>query len=227
MSFKRFSAVAVALTCGFAVSAVEAAPRTGFLILADGGEERIEHLSSNLDQDSIQNGCLIVREGPVVGENGDLDIDQPDYFIYLSCPEISKNTESVVFTRHLKEGDKLLQGPIIDSDGGKPEESGVQREYILKVSNFNNKNPKTRNEDLTAIQSALPPRPVRYVTEAYIRVFDAVGMPRPDEAVVLYYDTPGHGDRFRSEYKDVLTAIGGFNQRHLDGFVYYSARSKR
>jgi len=52
-------------------------------------------------------------------------------------------------------------------------------------------------------------------------------MTTPDEVVVLYYDDPKSGDRFRKNNGDILEKIGAFNKSHLVDFAYFTASSMR
>ncbi len=175
-------------------------------------------------------GCAVRREGEIATMDGSLDVAKPNRFLLLECPGslLKGSAGRVVFeplqaaTSHLM----LAEGEL-DRFGSGFSPTGVGREYIIKVSHYNNRDPEQRDRELTAIQQQVAARPNRYRTEAIVTPSRAMGMTTPDEVVVLYYDDPQSGDRFRTDNRDILEKIGVFNKSHLVDFAYFSALSTR
>ena len=175
------------------------------------------------EQDIADRGCALSREGMIVGEDGDIDIDTPSRFLWLTCaaPLLRGADTRAVFAK-LEAGAHrlaLLEGEVFAGENGASRVAG--RAYILKVSHYNNDDPDARDADLAALQATVATRADRYKLEAFIAVSHAVGMTTPDEAVLIYYDDPQQGERFRGGNGDIMKAIGGFNKDHLTDFIYY------
>lgn len=175
-------------------------------------------------------GCAVRREGEIAAMDGSLNVARPNRFLLLECTGslLKEGATRVVFaplraaTSHLM----LVEGEL-DRLGSGFSPSGIGREYIIKVSHYNNRDPEQRDRELTAIQQLVAARPNRYRTEAVITPSRAIGMATPDEVVVLHYDDPKSGDRFRKDNGDILEKIGAFNKSHLVEFAYFSALSTR
>lgn len=224
---KKLALTAAGLCLGLGIVTTQAAD-TGLLALVevDSSSSYAAGLAG-INAAAKTANCALVREGSIVNENGNMDIDQPDRFLYLRCasPVIAANKTGLI--NPLKAlGDKvaLAEGPLASVDGPGDAASGAGRAYILKLATYNNDDPAKRDRDLLAIGKKVKPLPDRYKNEAFIRVHDALGMKRPDEAVVIYYDTPEQGERFRNSNGDILKAIGAFNDDHLEDFVYFGGK---
>ena len=175
------------------------------------------------EQDIADHGCALSREGMIVGQDGDIDIAAPSRFIWLTCAApLLRGADTRVLFAKLEAGAHrlaLLEGELFAGENGAS--AVVGRAYILKVSHYNNDDPDRRDADLAALQATVATRADRYKLEAFISVSHAVGMMTPDEAVLIYYDDPGQGERFRGDNGDIMKAIGGFNKDHLTDFIYY------
>ncbi|WP_120496827.1 hypothetical protein [Kiloniella sp. EL199] len=176
-------------------------------------------------------GCRILREGPVLAEDGDIDLDQPNRFIYMTCSSsFLGHTDGRKLISQLNQGLEYavaVEGVTILHDEASFERTATTRSFILKVSYYNNSNPAQRDEDLSTLGTLVHPRTDTYQTEAFVGVSQAYGIPTPDEAVVIYYDTPDAGNRFRENNPDILKKIIDFNDKHLNDFIYYIAQSRR
>lgn len=80
----------------------------------------------------------------------------------------------------------------------------TDRQYIVKVSIFNNADPKARARDLVEVNGLVAKRPDPFNLEANIDVIGALGARRPDEVSVMYYDDAKAGDRFRTGNPDIM-----------------------
>ena len=98
------------------------------------------------------------------------------------------------------------------------------RQYILKISHYNNQDPAGRNADLEHLGKVVEPVADKYHNEMFLEVHRASGMQTPDEVVAIYYDTPEAGDRFREKNQAILEKIGAFNKKHLKSFTYLVAQ---
>ncbi|MBL4907321.1 MAG: hypothetical protein JKX94_07715 [Sneathiella sp.] len=177
------------------------------------------------------NGCHIQREGMVVAENGDIDLSQPNQFLYVECvqPVLGSTDRQELFDplKSVVSDLALLEGPVQRPEKGTPISDVTDRSYILKVSYYNNEDPLGRDKDLKLIGKSLEGVENIYRTEAEIAVTDAYGIKTPDEAILIYYDTLEQGEKFRSSNKQILKKIGAFNKSHLDAFIYYVAKPIR
>jgi hypothetical protein len=123
----------------------------------------------------------------------------------------------------------LLEGPVSQFGKFGLAIPGSNNSYIFKLGDYNNVATKQRNRDLMTLESLVKTRKDRYKTEAFIRVEDARGMKRPDEVVVIFYDSTESGNRFRDNdnNNDIMTLIGQFNKDHLTQASYLVAQSNR
>ncbi len=176
-------------------------------------------------------GCRILREGPVLAEDGDIDLDQPNRFIYMTCSSsLLGHTDGRALISELNQDLEYViavEGTSILHDEISFEKTATARSYILKISHYNNSNPVQRDGDLSTLEDLVHPRADTYKTEAFVGVSKAYGIPTPDEAVVIYYDSPDAGNRFRENNPDILEKIADFNDKHLNDFIYYIAQSRR
>lgn len=196
--------------------------QTGILGLFKADEPK----SAILNTDEINKlGCEVHKQGIIGAGVGDINIDDPNKFVLLACTSsllVNKAARSAI--KHLiADGSVLaiLEGELTNmpvvSQTGKPS----ARQYILKISHYNNENVDGREEDLKLLTEEASSRPDAYVTESFISVNHAIGMSTPDEVVVLYYNNPKQGEQFRDDNSDILENIGKFNDTHLNDFIYY------
>jgi hypothetical protein len=124
-------------------------------------------------------------------------------------------------------GDKILsilEGALLEE----PLEQKVSdRAYVLKISHYNNKNTDKREQDLGQLDKLVGALPNAFKTEAVISLNKALGMPTPDEAIIIYYDNAKSGDQFRNDNPDIMKLVGRYNDDHLDGHVYYMAKATK
>ncbi len=172
--------------------------------------------------------CHVRREGIIGGENGDINIAKPNRFVFLACdgsllndPARRKALTSLVSNSKTI---AILEGALNDAPGLKGVSAVADRNYILKVSYYNNRDTDAREQDLARIMAAVKPKADAFVDEASIVVNRALGMPTPDEVVILFYGNPKMGNRFRENNPDILNEIGAFNKAHLNDYIYYGAK---
>ena len=207
--------VSAALTLGASVSAVSAAEDVGILALYDRNEaDAIEVLQ--------EDGCRIQRKGALLARLGNLDLPEVDAYALLRCDRSVLREPA----RTLKDAGRaiLLEGSFhqVEEAG----QSGADREYLIKVSVFNNTDPVGRSKDLKALQASVAPLPDKYRVESSLDITWASGISTPDEVTVLYYESPASGNRFRENNPAVLEAVGRFNKTHLVSWVYLVATGK-
>ncbi|WP_282610662.1 hypothetical protein [Pelagibius sp. Alg239-R121] len=177
-------------------------------------------------------GCTLWQRGSLVGAQGNLDIGSPGRFVLLDCSEpVLSGAESYAALAPLFDADESLravEGPLLFRTADEAsDDKHVERDYVLKISHYNNRDPKARNEDLEQINSIAGGRKNTWKTEGFIAGLRAVGMPTPDEVVVIHYDNPQQGEDFRNSNPDILKQIGTFNEQHLTEFTYLSAAPDR
>ncbi|MEH6630673.1 MAG: hypothetical protein V7776_07600 [Halopseudomonas aestusnigri] len=212
--------------------AIAETPSHGILaLLGVSDTASYDNLLSSFEEKAQSMNCAILREGPVVAEDGDIDLDQPNRFIYFDC-ETSLLGSSIGrdFLADLGKGSDYIaamEGTPFFQDTASFKRNAGERSYILKVSHYNNSNPKKRDLDLAHLGETVQPRADAYQLETFVGTTQAYGMPTPDEAVVLYYDNAAAGDRFRDNNPDVLNKVIDFNDKHLTDYIYYFAQSRR
>ncbi|NKB55995.1 MAG: hypothetical protein GKS00_06640 [Alphaproteobacteria bacterium] len=168
--------------------------------------------------------CTLWRQGTVSSARGPLHIGSPNQFAVFSCtkPVVSdierRTTLASLFTNapHIS----VLEGPMERQHN--VAENRSTRAYVIKVSHYNNVDPNGRDIDLAKINGAAARYPDSWSNEAVISVQSAIGMARPDDVTILYYDSAQQAVRFRKNAPAILKRIGAFNRRHLVSFTYVS-----
>lgn len=173
-------------------------------------------------------GCTLWRRGSVAGTQGNLGIGAPDRFVLLACTSevLDSARHRQVLAPILGAGKdvRAVEGPILYRKGDETERATEdKRAYVLKISHYNNLDPDGRDRALDKINALAAERVDAWKTEAFVAGLRAVGMTTPDEVVVIHYDDPQQGERFRRRNPDILEQIGAFNRKHLSEFTYISA----
>ncbi len=178
--------------------------------------------------DLADQGCSPWRQGAVAGTQGNLDIGAPERFVLFACrAEVLDSVQHRQALAPILAADNdaiAVEGPLVFGDAGKtgPEAQGA-RAYVFKLSRYNNIDPDRRDSDLNRINAEAAGRQDAWRTEAMVAGLRAVGVPTPDEVVVIHYDNAAQGERFRKQNPDILKQIGAFNRKHLLDFTYISA----
>jgi hypothetical protein len=158
-------------------------------------------------------GCTTLVSGGILKTQGSLALDKPSHFSLHRCVDAANLPNEALW----------LSGPLEQFDAFTRATPLEDRAYLLKVSHYTNSDPAGRNAELVAINERITDRPDRYFTEAFLRVTDAVGLARPDEVVLISYDSAAAGARFRANSGDVMQMIGAFNDVHLGEYSYLIA----
>jgi len=220
------AALAASVTAGTATAT--AAQQTGLLALYSASDEAQATIAAGLQSALRALGCRISLMGPVGDANGPLDIDDPDHFALIACngPVLGNADKRDDLNTLLRDAKnlRLLEGNALYTEHNNQSTPG-KRAYVIKISHYNNDDPSKRDADLAAIDERVLQSSGRYQNELFIDVARAQGMERPDEVVVLFYDTPQAGDAFRDSNGAILKMIGGFNQAHITRFTYVSGQS--
>ncbi|AWZ01397.1 hypothetical protein RHODOSMS8_01863 [Rhodobiaceae bacterium] len=190
---------------------------------------RFDEAVSETEAALSSQGCAVARVGEVVGVQADIGLAVANRLIHIICrsPLLDDSAgrlalnglSDVAVPVALVEG-RYLEGPMI-------ERNVIGRAYILKLSRYSNSDLAARDADLAALGATVAGLDDAYRNEAFIEVHRAAGMPTPDEAVLLSYDTPEAGERFRNNNQSLLERIGLFNQAHLTAFAYYVVKPLR
>jgi hypothetical protein len=168
-------------------------------------------------------GCAVARVGEVLGVQADIGLAEANRLIHITCRSplldnsagrtVLDSLSEVAVAVAVVEG-RYLEGPV-------GERNAEARAYILKLSRYSNSDPVARDADLAVLGETVGGLADAYRNEAFIEVHRAAGMLTPDEAVLLSYDTPEAGERFRNNNQSLLERIGLFNRTHLTEFAYY------
>lgn len=187
----------------------------------------------NLEQQVRGRGCTLRREGNILAQDGDYEIEPVNHFFLLECEQgLLSGPSSQTWIDQLNEttGNLVLfEGTIKDRDSSSIPLPGDRRSYILKLSDYNNINPSKREADLARLGEMVQTRQHKYTSEAYVGISATYGMNRPDEVVFIHYPSMEDGEKFRNnkENADVMAGIETFNRDHLSQFVYFVATSNR
>ncbi|MBV1868998.1 MAG: hypothetical protein KUG69_14005 [Marinosulfonomonas sp.] len=170
-------------------------------------------------------GCAIRHTGVIGAAQGSIELEQPNQFVLLACGEAlfgdPVKRGQIEGLTGAAQGIAVLEGDLTDFPMAKRDSAVSGRQYILKIGYYNNRDVDARDQDLAALSQQAEALPDAYATEAFIGVTHASGLARPDEVVVLFYDSADAGERFRKNNKALLGTIGAFNKAHLSQSVYY------
>jgi hypothetical protein len=178
-------------------------------------------------------GCSVKREGFIVAAQGDLSppMPQPDQFVVLDCdrPVLAaadqRSSMSTLFTDG--EAIAVFEGALTEFQTADDTTDVSQRQYILKLGYYNNADTDGREADLTALDVKASSLDGHWTNEAYLDVHSAIGMPTPDEVVVIHYENAGIAEKFRDLNSDILQDVGTFNDAHLTSFTYLVGAATR
>lgn len=227
LSYRYFVFALCALTFSFVLftSSAFASSQSGVIALYDVVDEgAFEDALKGFEASLREQGCVVAREGRVGGGQGNIGIEMPNRMLHLTCegPVLDTPEGRAVFNRLSGSGTMLalLEGRYLGAVS-QDQDPADGRAYLLKLSRYSNSDPDARDRDLAALGARVSTLADAYRNEAVMEIHRAVGMPTPDEAVLLYYATPEAGDRFRDNNQDLLEQVGQFNRAHLAEFAYY------
>jgi hypothetical protein len=176
-------------------------------------------------------GCSVQGQGAIFAQQGKTKIDQPDQFVVLACDQpVLGQRDSRSALADLFDGGAnvaLFEGALAEFDVPDDQPAISERQYVLKLGYYNNLDLTGRASDLQALDRKVSDRDGRWATEAFLNVYNAMGVATPDEVVILYYDSAEIADRFREENQDILVDVGTFNAAHLTGFAYLVGLASR
>lgn len=178
-----------------------------------------------LNTDIVKNlGCTIFHSGNIVAQQGNSRMKQPDQFIIMTCEgpllHIAQNRQALSNLYTQGRVIAVLEGHLTTFDTAKNQPALSKRQYILKLGYYNNTDVDLRENDLLALNRKVAPLEGHWTTEGFIDVNHAMGIPTPDEMVIIYYDTAKIGKQFRDQNKDILNDVGAFNDKHLTEYSY-------
>lgn len=221
--------ISVAVTCVLFSHIAQAKSVGVFGLFESKSEQTQSKLIQDLEPITKHLGCILRREGKIIAAQGNYDVPDVNSFFLMECEasfiQNSQNKTLIDGFKHSVENLALLEGPISQFGNLALAKPGRSNSYIFKLSDYNNVSPKQRNLDLMKLDGLVKMRDDRYKTEAFIRVADAHGMKRPDELVVIYYESVESGERFRGNNADIMKLIGKFNKDHLIHASYLIAQS--
>jgi hypothetical protein len=169
-------------------------------------------------------GCTVFHAGKIVAQQASFKMKQPDQFIIMSCEQpLLHDAQNRQALGALYAGGHMiaaLEGPLTRFDIVSDRTRPAERQYILKLGYYNNSDIDRREDDLQALNQKVTPLEDHWTTEGFVGVNHAMGIPTPDELVIIYYDTPESGERFRDNNKDILGEVRAFNDAHLTKFSY-------
>ena len=214
-SIPTLASTALALLLSLPPATADTAESTALIALLPVGAEVPQAAAAEI-------GCTALRSGTITKAQGPMKVGDPGGFALLACdrPILHDAGRRDRFgpAVALFEGDFAHLADAWEDPAG--------RQYILKLSRYNNADIGGREGDLAAIGKQAKDREDHWVTEAFVNVDDAVGLPTPDEVVVLYYQSADKAEAFRSGNKDILAAVGAFNRAHLTDFVYLTGTAR-
>ncbi len=171
--------------------------------------------------------CVPFRSGKLVGGQGTLKWGASDHFSLMTCNSpvladlVDKGFISKLST--ITDDFNLTEGNLnILSDKVPTEES----EYLIKVSYFNNLNPKARQNSLAKIGSSARKIKKAWIDDAILEPKASVGVIQPDNLTFLYYPEAGQGKSFRENNPELMNQIGSFNRIHVERVAYLAAQIK-
>ncbi|QDG76518.1 hypothetical protein [Labrenzia sp. PHM005] len=211
------TAAAFLMAFSFTSAAVQASDKVGVFALYSA--------EKGVSQSAFDNtGCSLTRQGAIVARQGNLDLPDANRFVLLNCngPQLSGGGAKGLLAN--LEAPLILEGGLEFFEEPVKSDEVKNRQYLLKVAYYNNKDINARDADLKAIGNIVEPLEDRYHNELFIDVHRASGVRTPDEVVAIYYDTPENGSRFRENNQEILEMVGAFNMKHLVSFTYLVAK---
>lgn len=206
------------------VSIVQAETTAVFGLYNQNNDQQSNELVIQLKQLGKKTGCALRRHGKVNNIKGNYKLNATNaFFLYVceidhSVQVISQSLLSML--KNTVENVALLEGPITQFGSFGLATSTGERSYIIKLSDYNNLSPIKRNLDLQELGKQRDKLKYNYRLEAFIRIHETTGMLRPDEVVVIYYDSQVEAEKFRSQNEKFIERIGRFNMEHLSQFSY-------
>lgn len=227
--FKTAIAMASGVVLMFGVNATFATEQysTGIAAFYNSSDPTTAQINKNK---ITELGCELRIDGFIAFAQGKVELATPNKYLILACEtELLGNEEGRNAIGNLianAENLAIMEGDITDFPEGVRDSEVGNRQYILKISHYNNKDANGRDAELTALTKEASKIENTYITQSFIDVNHAIGLPTPDEVVVLYYDNDEIANKFRDANGAFLEKIAMFNNAHLVDFVYYGGNVK-
>lgn len=171
--------------------------------------------------------CVPFRSGKLVGGQGTLKWGDSDHFSLMTCksPVLADLVDKGFVSKLSTITDELnmTEGKLNILSNKAPSENS---EYLIKVSYFNNLNPKARQNSLDKIGSRARRFRNAWIDDAILQPTASVGVIQPDDLTFLYYQEAGQGDSFRDNNPELMKEIGSFNRIHVERVAYLAAQIK-
>lgn len=178
-------------------------------------------------------GCSVKREGIIVAAQGKLSprLPQPNQFVVLDCdrPVLATANQRNSVSELFADGKMIavFEGALTEFETADDAAGISQRQYILKLGYYNNVDSDGREADLAALDVKASKLEGHWTNESYLGVHSAIGIPTPDEVVVIHYENGEIAERFRDLNSDILQDVGAFNDAHLTSFTYLVGAATR
>ncbi len=220
---KFFALTALLLSANVCMPAAAQTHLTvGLLDLSPEKQQLFRQTLAQLKNKISGHQCALVHTGEAGASNGNLLDASYTHYLLIQCTHpLLSNTRNLEVFRNLKtlsQSFALLEGRS-DNPFAAPGDGG-ERLYVLKIGRYNNSNPEQRQVDLAAANRLAAQRSPTFHNTAFYYVDTAVGMERPDEVTILYYNSAEAARTFRNKNRDVLSRIAQFNKDHLVSFSY-------
>jgi len=171
--------------------------------------------------------CEPFRSGKLLGGKGTFKWGNSNQFALIKCQSpaledlVSKGliSDLSAITDELS----LTEGDLNILSNKAPSE---QSEYLIKVSYFNNLNPKARLKSLAEINARAKKIKNGWVDDAILQPTASVGVIQSDNLAFLYYPKASQGNSFRENNLELMTEIGSFNKIHVERVTYLAAQVK-
>jgi len=169
--------------------------------------------------------CAVRQQGKVSGARGSMNLPEVERFLLLGCdrPLLGESVGGQAIERLGQKVENLIvvEGALTVFDDA-PDSASSGRAYTLKLSRYNDSDPRSRADDLAALNRDASARPNAFHNEVVITAARASGIATPDDVTLLYYDSPSDGAAFRAANGDLMKRIGQFNKEHLVDYAYVS-----
>ena len=171
--------------------------------------------------------CIPFRSGKLLGGQGTIEWGKSDHFSLLTCksPVLADLVDRGFISKlsTITDDLNLTEGKLNILSNKIPSENA---EYLVKVSYFNNLNPRARQNSLTNINSNAKKTKNAWTDDAILEPKASVGVIQADNLTFLYYPKANQGKSFRENNPKLMNEIASFNQRHVERVIYLTAQIK-
>ena len=185
-------------------------------------------VSWNKESKSILSKCNIKRISTViqVAGTGPKSLKDISEFRFYRCrkPVLGALYQLQSTSELVKQGVFLVEGIY-----QQPINSALQTkgEYIVKISYFNRLDDGLRQKDIKELGRLKKITKNAWSTDGVLIPTASIGINRPEELAMIYYQREGQGEMFRKNNPHVLKQVMDFNMKHTTEFTYFAGRLKR